>query len=143
MKSHVIAVANLDSRRLIEKRFYAKPKFVLYMVLFLSLALFAVNVVWGLMGLVIAAYCLICLFQFPDIPLLEVTKDYLVLYQKREEVFLLYWDELYRWSYEKDWEQDRIRFVLCDDSIQVIPFYNKKRIQVYMDRYALKKEGKA
>ena len=113
------------------------------MVLILSLALFAVNVVWGLMGLVIAIYCLICLFQFPDIPLIEVTKDYLVLYQTREEAFLMYWDELYRWSYERDWEQDQIRFVLSDDTIQMVSFYSKKKIQVYLDKYAPKKEGKS
>ena len=143
MKSHIVTVADLDCHRLSEKCFYAKPKLLLYMVLILSLALFAVNVVWGLMGLVIAIYCLICLFQFPDIPLIEVTKDYLVLYQTREEAFLMYWDELYRWSYERDWEQDQIRFVLSDDTIQMVSFYSKKKIQIYLDKYAPKKEGKS
>ena len=128
MKSHIVAVADLDCHRLSERCFYAKPKLLLYMVLILSLALFAVNVV---------------LFQFPDIPLIEVTKDYLVLYQTREEAFLMYWDELYRWSYERDWEQDQIRFVLSDDTIQMVSFYSKKKIQVYLDKYAPKKEGKS
>lgn len=141
MKSHIILIRDLPSQRVIEKRFFAKPYWTLYLVFALSIAFFFALPTWGLMGLVVGLYCLISLFQFPDIPLVEISKDSLILYKNSEEAYLLYWEDLYQWSYQRKREYDKVQLVMVDGSIQSFPFYSKKMIQVYMDKYAPKKEG--
>lgn len=141
MKSHAIEIGDLSPARYIEKRFYAKPKVGLYILCIISVLFFIMVPIWGWMGFIVALYSLICLFQFPDIPLAELNDEYLIIYQKHDTAYLLYWNELYRWTYKKDRDHDLVYFVMEDNSVHELPFYAKRKIQTYLQKYASKKEG--
>ena len=98
VKSKVLKIRNLptDGRKI--DQINAKPYLVIAVFLFIGIALLFTRVY--LIGIVITFLFLYCLLFVKDVVLIEFYETYAVFYLNngKEECFLLFWQDVAKWS---------------------------------------------
>ena len=144
MKSQVLRIRNLPSDRIVVHRVHVKP--VILMVLFLlgGIVMLFMKPYLLVAALTMILLALFSLFIMPDRVLCEFTEQDLVLYNQTDKTrcFIIYWDEVVSWHYERHPAYDLLVVSLIDGSTQTQEMYSKMSVNSYMNQYAAGKEKK-
>ncbi len=85
-----------------------------------------------------------CVLIMPDRKIMEVTNEYLILYNNKDVSLckLVYWDEILSWQYRWHPDADELIIELCDHSVEKVEAFNRKKFTRYLKEYANGKEMK-
>lgn len=144
MKSQVIKVRNIPSFPIVIQSISVKPTLFLGLMLIAGIILMIVNSVMGYFGAVLVALATFSMLIMPDRKIMEVTNEYLILYNNKDVSLckLVYWDEILSWQYRWHPDADELIIELCDHSVEKVEAFNRKKFTRYLKEYANGKEMK-
>ncbi len=144
MKSQVIKIRNLPSYPVVIQSLNVKPVIFLGTLLILGIILLLYNPTTAYFGAVLIAISTFSMLVMPDHKIMEVTNEYLILYNNPDNSLckLVYWDEILSWKYHWRPDIDELIIELCDHSVEKVEAYNRKAFTRYLKEYAKGKEVK-
>lgn len=137
VKSKVLKIRNLptDGRKI--DQINAKPYLVIAVFLFIGIALLFTRVY--LIGIVITFLFLYCLLFVKDVVLIEFYETYAVLYLNngKEECFLLFWQDVAKWSITSSRNDlDVLNIELKNHQCISLKCVSRKKVEKYFLQYA-------
>ena len=143
MKSQVIRKRNIPSDAYVTHRIQLKPKLTMDIVHLSGVIFIAAKPYLMLVGAMLVTLAFFCLFVMPDGVLCEFTRDYLILYNRRDrsECMLVYWDDIVSWQYEWHPVTDMLSITLVDGSTETLEVYSSS-VRRYMKLYCANKENR-
>lgn len=144
MKSQMIKIRNLPSFPVVIDSISVKPILTLVLAIFAGILIIVVYPYLSYIGATLVAMATFSMLIMPDRKFMEITSDYAILYNCKDESYckIVYWDEILSWQYHWHNDYDELIIELCDHSIEKISAYSRRRFTKYFKLYASGKEKK-
>lgn len=143
MKSQILKKKNLPIKDLPLTSIKVKPQELLYCFMAVGcFCLFYPSV--NALGICFIIFALLGISIFPERTLVEIFSDFMVLYNQADPYicWIIYWNEVNSWVYEKRKTYDVLKVSLLDGTTVTIDLYSKQSIEPYLLEYTKKDEGK-
>lgn len=144
MKSKELKIYNIPRENPPLMTMTIKPRKLLIIILWCSIAVFCLSQTYSMVGLVSCAICMFALVAMPDRTLLDIYESMLVIYDSHQmdSCFCIYWEELLTWQYIRSQQGDHLRVELIDGQHVECDIYRSHKLFYYLNTFAKGKEKK-
>lgn len=143
MKSQMIRIRNIPLTPPVVQTVNTKPIGFIFAMVIIGIALIGLEKGVSL-GIIMLTLGIFALLVMPDRKLVEVTEDYLIMYNCKDSLYchLIYWDEILSWTYAWHADMDELIIELENHQIEIIESYSRSIMRGVMMSYAKGKEKK-
>lgn len=144
MKSKILKIRNLPQDKTVMYTLQAKPFIFLMTMMIVSIFIAIFNATNFLYAIVIFLVALFAIVFMPDSLILQFMKEYMVIYHnlRRNECYLVYYDEIKVWQYQWSLQKDYLYLQLIDDAEFCVECFNRRKVKAFLKQCCPNKELK-